>query len=70
MAERQPGFVGLVIDKNTGAPKFDDPENAPDAMRAYLTDEHISKMDPDVVRRLGLDTAQKRAAIRARFKFD
>jgi len=67
---QQPGFVGLVIDKNTGAPKFDDPDNAPEAMKAFLTDEHLSKMDADTVRRLGLDNAEYKANVRAKFKFN
>lgn len=63
---RPPPMVGLVIDKH-GCPRFDDPENAPEPQKAMVTDEMIAKMDPDVVRRLGLDNAEYKQAIRGRY---
>ena len=37
-----------------GVPQFDDPENAPEEMKAMLTDEDLRAMPRDIVARLGL----------------
>lgn len=62
-----PRFVGLVIDKATGTPKFDEPEKAPEPQKAMITDEMLAKMDPDLVRRLGMDNADYVRELRGRY---
>lgn len=47
-------FYGLVRDKN-GVPVFDNPETAPERMKAMLTPEDIAKLDSDTLQKLGLN---------------
>lgn len=46
------GFA-LICDQD-GIPVFDDPENAPDEMKALITDDQLKRMDRDIVAGLGL----------------
>ena len=46
-------LFGIVRDKN-GKPKFDDPENAPEEMKAMLTDRDIELLSDNELQALGL----------------
>jgi len=44
----------FIVRDCDGIPKFDDPENVDPEMLQGITDEDIAKMDPGIVRTLGL----------------
>tara|TARA_Y100000310_G_scaffold324866_2_gene387333 strand:- start:2158 stop:2349 length:192 start_codon:yes stop_codon:yes gene_type:complete len=47
-----PKLFGLVRDPN-GVPKFDDPSNVPDEIKALLTKEDLRKLPLETVEALG-----------------
>lgn len=53
MSDFQRVSFGLVRDKN-GKPKFDDPANVPDQIKAMLTDDDIAKLSDAELAALGL----------------
>ena len=63
-------MIGFVRDKNTGLPKFDNPDRVPEAMKAALTDDDLARLDPDIVRRLGMDNSETVRQIRGRYQLN